>query len=116
MLNEFERYKEASYENIFELQNKLRDHEKTIVSKNKQISRMKSETEFSDTEYRTEHQSECMGTQSRLIVDDLRDELRGKNQAEFRVLKMDSNWDSIDPTVVVYRRANHNNSVIEESS
>jgi predicted RNase H-like nuclease (RuvC/YqgF family) len=113
VLNEFERYKEASYENISELQKKMKNLEKTIVSKDKEISRMKSETENSDTEYRNELQSEFMGTQSSSMVDDLRSELRNKNPAEYRVLKMDSNWDSIDPTVVVYRRASHNSSVIE---
>lgn len=116
MLTEFERYKEASYENISELQKKLKNLEKTIVSKDKEISRMKSETENSDTEYPTELQSEFIDTQSRSMVDDLRGELRNKNPAEYRVLKMDSNWDSIDPTVVVYRRASHNSSVIEEGS
>jgi hypothetical protein len=116
VLSEFERYKEASYENISELQKKLRYLEKTIVNKDIEIQRMKTETETSDREYHTEHQSEFLDTQSRSVGDDMRSELRNKNPSEYRVLKMDSNWDAIDPTVVVYRRANHNKSVIEEGS
>jgi hypothetical protein len=116
VLTEFDRYKEASYENISELQKKLKYLENTIVSKDIEIQRMKTETENSDREYHTELQSEFLDTQSRSVGDDMKGELQNKNPAEYRVLKMDSNWDAIDPTVVVYRRANHNKSVIEEGS